>query len=189
LLYDCLLTANTPCDPHLQCNHSLIEQVAETLCIDEMAAVGDEVTALRAENARLTAQLLASRNEVIACKEEVIACKDALMASAKELQQYRDSATSKLDKNVGDSLALMERSSKRQRQHHNCGSSNSSSSSSSSSSVKVASPLDKDQVLDYILVLWVAVIMFILLACAGVGEADTYSTAHRTAHQHRTRSL
>jgi hypothetical protein len=130
-----------------------------------MAAIGDEVIALRAQVLRLK-ELMASKGEVIASKNEVIAsktaqlsskdaqllCKDEVIATkvestallsrtVEELQQYKSLSVSKpIDAAADSRLDSEPPSSKRQRWYINC----------SSSSAEIASPLDKDEILDQI---------------------------------------
>jgi hypothetical protein len=129
-----------------------------------MSAAGDENATLRAEVLRLKEliaskdvqlackdEVIASRNEVIASKNAQLSCKDDLVTSkvaviallsrtVEELQQYKLSATSsKADYSAGETKHGCEQPSKRQRLHNG------------SSSFEVASPLDKDEILDHIL--------------------------------------
>jgi hypothetical protein len=118
-----------------------------------MEAPDNELTTLRAEVLRLKELMvvkdqlliskdaqLASKDEVIASKVEVIACKEAVLSrTAEELQQYKSSAaSSKPVAAGGDRIDAEQPCRKRQRVHN------------SSSSFEVASPLDKDEILDHV---------------------------------------
>jgi arginine repressor len=132
----------------------------------QMAAVGDQV-ALRAEVHRLKElmaskdEVIASKNEVIASKnaqlssrdeiitlkDEVIACKEAVLSrTIEELQQLKSVSSSKPAAAADNEHDTQQPNSKRQRM---CDFS--SGSSSSSSSFEVASPLDKDEILDHVI--------------------------------------
>jgi hypothetical protein len=133
-----------------------------------MAAVGDEMAALRAEVLRLKEllaskdvviagkdeviasknEVIASRNEVIAgkdaqlvCKDDVIACKKAALSRTAEELQCTSAASSKPAAAAVDNARDCEQpSSKRQRMYAN----------SSSSSFQVASPLDRSDILNHV---------------------------------------
>jgi hypothetical protein len=89
-------------------------------------------------------EVIASKVEIIASKVEVIACNEALLSrTAEELQQYKGSASASKPAAAAatdEKHDAEQPCSKRQRVHN----------SSSSSSFEIASPLDRDEILDHI---------------------------------------